>query len=166
MGVRRPNTVARQPNERSVAATAPERFAADFPWVSNRPRLVLRKYPCDLAAIVRARQREHEQDAGLLRVERVGWNHSQTVIDVGADNAAVSNPTGAHEDRPAFSHGGHERLQRRFLETGETAGASARKDNALDAALDERLNDRRAGLDIRIQDLNLRQFRDAAHVEL
>ena len=50
--------------------------------VSRTRPLVLAKHPLDLFEIVCLRERQHQQDASLLGIERVGRNHSHRIVFV------------------------------------------------------------------------------------
>src|SRR5262249_34290840 len=53
-----------------------------------------------------------------------------------------------------------------LLETRKAPGSSARKDDALDARIDQGLNRRSIGVDIGIENRNVGQLSDVTHVEL
>jgi len=61
-------------------------FAGKGLWTSS----ILREHALDLVKVICARQRQHKQDARLLRVERVGGDVAQVVILLASDNATVA----------------------------------------------------------------------------
>src|SRR5258706_14762680 len=63
-------------------------------------RSILPEHPAYLGEIARAREREHQQDARLLRIQIVGGEHVLGVIFLARDHAAVARAVGAHVYRP------------------------------------------------------------------
>ena len=58
-------------------------------WTEPRFCLIFREDALDLGEIVRFRQSKHQQNARLLRIQGVGWDHSHPVIFVAGDHAAA-----------------------------------------------------------------------------